>query len=229
MPITDIEWVFKCTNPKEYDSGERGICKGMVVLFILAVAGKEDDSDWFPEMRCGIFIDPDHSDGGFYVNAGMLHIAGQNLAARSRARYPDPDANELALVPAMYGARGLEATAITKNYVPPRRGMAVVEAIRDCRGSDWFHLSLRSLRGGHSIAVWRSGADKYLLFDPNEGAAQFMSLERFAAILTEEFKRAGYADDDSDGMYSDYDRVCVWSIDVSAAGLPPPPPPPHGR
>jgi len=223
MPITDVEWVFRSTNPKELDPGGKGICKGMVILFILALAEMADDRTWFPEISNGIFIDPERR-GGFYVNAATLHIQGLALAARLRGRIPDPDANELVVVQQMYQASKLEAVPLWDRYVDPRRGAALAEVIHGAR-YDWFHVSLRSMHGGHSLAVWRSAPDHYLLFDPNAGAAQFLSYERFRAILVEEFTPE--VADEGDGMYAEYTRICCWGIEIGAAALPPPPPPPH--
>jgi hypothetical protein len=221
MPISDIEVVFKCKNLKELDPAGEGICKGMVMLFILAISEMVDDRDWFPDLRCGAFIDPTEK-GGFYITAATLQIKGQAMAQELRARIDNPDLNEMALVPTMYQQRGLEAVALWPNYVGGR-GEVLAAKLRDAK-FDWFHISLRSARGGHSIAVWRCSADVYLLIDPNFGAVQFMTWERFRDILVEEFKAE--VDDEGSGQYADYHRMCGWGIEIDAGALPPPPPPP---
>jgi virulence surface antigen len=223
MPIMDIEWVFRCSNPTEIGDCTKGICKGMVMMFIRAVAGMVDDRNWFADLHTGRFLDPDRR-AGFYMTAATLQIAGQNRASELRATIPDPDANELRLVPEMYRRDGLEAVALSGGYVDPQRGRALADGVRDPR-YEWFHVSLRSASGGHSIAIWRSSAETFLLFDPNFGAVQFIAFERFRAILDAEFTPEH--GDGGAGLYDEYRRVCWWGIEISADDLPPPPPPPH--
>lgn len=220
MPPTELEMVFTCDNPKTYPNFLDGICKGMVMMFIQAVAGMVDDRDWMVDLHNGAVLDPRRAN--FYMNAHAMQLASQTQARALRRRIPDTDLNERSMVPAMYGQCDLVATELSNGYVNPRGGVALAEGARDAVAS-WFHVSLRSAGGGHSIAIWRSSPQVYLLFDPNFGAVQFVSYERFRFILEEQFARE--RDDEGDGPYADYSRVCWWGIDVFVLEPPPLPPP----
>jgi len=227
MPVTDVEWMFRCTNPTDIADCTQGICKGMVMMFIKAVAGMVDDRAWFTEISNGSFLDPDRK-GGFYVNAATLQIMGQQKAAKLRRTISDPDANERTIVPRMYQECGLGAVELTRGYVGPQRGLIIAVRVRAAR-HEWFHISLRRAGGGHSIAIYRPSLRNYIVFDPNAGAIQLLSYTRFSAIMQELFSRGG---DDGDGIYAEYTRVCVWGIDieeVDPSGLPPPPPRPDNK
>lgn len=224
MPVTDVEWVFHCKNPTDIGDCTKGICKGMVMMFIRALAGMVDDRNWFQQLGQGSFLDPDRRNG-FYINAATLQIQSHAKAAEYRLHMPDPDVNERTIVPRMYQAGGLGAVEVTRGYVSPCRGLAIAVAVRRAR-YEWYHISLRNAVGAHSIAVYRPDVRTYMVFDPNFGAIQLLSYTRSSAIMQEQFVRGG---DAGDGVYAEYTRVCVWGMEiepVDPAALPPPPRPP---
>jgi hypothetical protein len=200
----------------------------MVMMFVRALAGMVDDRSWFPDLRTGCFLDPDRK-GGFYMSAATMHIRGQSLAAELRERLPDPDANERTIVRDMYRECGLDAVELTGGYVDARRGAAVADAVAAgvARQLDWFHISLRGVRSGHSIAVWRTPSNAYVLFDPSSGPAQFLTFERFSTIMVELPSPA--VGDEGIPQFAEYGRICCWGLEmhIDAAALPPPPPPPR--
>ena len=224
MPVTDVEWMFHCKNPTDIGDCTKGICKGMVMMFIRALAGMVNDRNWFQQVSNSSFLDPDRRNG-FYVNAATLHIQSKERAAEYRHRISDPDANERTIVPLMYQACGLGAIEQTRGYVSPMRGLTLAVRVRASR-YEWFHVSLRNATGAHCIAIYRPSLRNYIIFDPNFGAIQLLSYTRFSAIMQELFARGG---DDGDGPYAEYNRICVWGIEVEPidpARLPPPPRPP---
>jgi hypothetical protein len=225
MPITDAEWVFRCTNPTDITDCTKGICKGMVMMFIRAVAGMVDDRNWFQQIGNGSFLDPDRR-GGFYVNAATLQIQSKAKAIEYRGRLSDTDVNERTIVPLMYRTSGLDAVELTRGYVSPSRGLMIAVRVRAAR-YEWFHISLRNARGAHCIAIYRPTLRNYMIFDPNAGAIQLLSYTRFSAIMQELFAHGG---DDGDGLYAEYNRICVWGVEVEPidpGALPPPSPPPR--
>jgi hypothetical protein len=229
MPITDAELLLRCENPRDLDPSGKGICKGMVMMFIRAAMKQVDYQAWLPaDLKTGHFVDPDRR-AGFYMNAQTMHIRGLGMAAALRARIPDPDANERSLVPTMYDGCGLEAVELTAGFVDVRHGYALVTAVLEglARRLDVFHISLRNADSGHSVAVWRMRKNEFVLFDPNGGVLLLKGPQRLCQILLEEFQTHGEA---GEGQFSEYTRVCCWGIEISAAALPvPPPPPPDGK